>query len=251
MRLSMNRKYAILLFLCSIAFGSINSEKNDNKYSEILNSILAQYNKSISFTLDASHSKMKLLMHVKMMYSKEDSITRKIFAEFVEPKEVEGMNAWIWDYSDGVSKVWVTKPSSGKLIDVSNKKDKLPIDISLIQLDESILGQFNTVSDTVEYAGVEAYVIDFYKIKKSKKMSPIMKIWISSSESQILKIEKLSKKGKVISETIFKEYFKGFPKLIAINEFKDKNELIINISDYNESNFEDIGIFQPIDKKND
>ena len=247
----MNRKYAILIFLSSIAFGNIDSEQKDSKSAEILESILSQYSKDISFTLEAAHSKMELLMHIKMMYSKEDSITRKAFAEFEKPKEIEGMNAWIWDYSEGNSKVWVTRPGSGKLLDVTDKQDKLPIDISLIQLDSSVLDQFNTVSDTVDYAGAKAYVIDFYKIKKSKKIGPLMRIWVSASENQILKIEKLSKKGKIISETIFKEYFKGFPKVVVINELKSKNELIVNISNYKELDFEDTSIFQPIDKKND
>ena len=247
----MNRKYIIFILLISMAFGNVELEENNSKSSEILNSILAEYNTNMSFTVRANHSKMELLMHVKMLYSKEDSITRKVFVEFDQPKEISGMNAWIWDYSDGDSKIWITKPGSGKLIEATGQQNKLPIDLSLIQLDASVLNQSHEISDVIDYAGTEAYVIDFYKIKKKRKIGPMMKILVSCSKNEVLKIERLSKKGKLISETLFQEYFEGFPKVVVINEVKSKIPLTINVSDYKELEFEDTSIFQPKDKEND
>ena len=62
----MNRKYVLFLLLSSIAF--TNTELENSKSYEIINSILAEYNKNISFTLDANHPKMEFSMNIKMMY---------------------------------------------------------------------------------------------------------------------------------------------------------------------------------------
>ena len=247
----MNRKYVIFLLLGSIFFGNTELDQSNSQSSEILGTILSGYNKDISFTLDASNSKTKFLMNVSMLHLEDGPIVAKIFAECMEPEEVEGMHVWIWDYSDGDNQIWITRPDSGELIDITGKDFMLPIDITSIQLDSSILEQFHTTVDTVDYNGVESYLIDFYKIRKTRKIGPMMKAWIGISDNQILKIQKLSRKGKLIGETLFKEYFKDFPKKVIINEIKNKDEITINISNYKESPFEDLKIFEPLDKNSE
>ena len=243
----MKRKLLLILFLWSISFSFEEKEISESKSYAVLSAIISNYNKNISFTLNSINSKGELTMRVKMQSSKQDTVTRKFFAEFDKPEELKGMSAWIWDYSNGNRKVWVTRPESGKLIDVSSKQNKLPIDISSFQLDSSILDQIHEIADTVKYEGVEAYVIDFYKMKKKRKIGPTMKILVSSSDYKVLKIEKLSKKGRLISETFFEEYSKGFPKKIKVIDSKIKQELTVNIMDYSEANFDDLNIFNPTD----
>ncbi len=247
----MNRKIILILFLCSISFSFEEKEISKSKSYEVLNAIISNYNKNISFTLNSINSKGELLMRVKMQYSKEDTVNRKFFAEFDKPQELKGMSAWIWDYSNGNRKVWVTRPESGKLIDVSSKQNKLPIDISSFQLDSSILDQVHEISDTIKYEGTEAYIISFYKMKKKRKIGPTMKILVNASDYQVLKIEKLSKKGRLISETIFEEYSNGFPKIIKVIDSKTKQELTVNLMDYSESDFDDLNIFNPSDRQSE
>ena len=258
MELFMNRKYIILLLLSVIAFGNTELEKHDSQSSEILESILSGYSKNVSFSLDLIHSKGRLAMNVNMLHVDKDSLAegeylsnsypvRKIFAEVTSLGKP--FRIWIWEYSDDRNMIWFAEKGKGKIVDASRfplTQFLLPVDISSIQFDESILKQFCTTLDIINYNGIDSYLIDFYKCSKSRKKRPAMKAWISILDNQIIKIEKLNRKGKLISEIVFKEYFEGFPKVVIIKEAKSGNESTINISNYKEVSFENLNIFNPI-----
>ena len=53
--------------------------------------------------------------------------------------------------------------------------------------------------------------------------------------------------GKVLYRIFFESYIDDFPNRIKINNMNKKNNLIINITDYREMNFEDLSIFDPRD----
>ena len=255
MEYNIKRKYIIFLILISYIFGnneSIDSNSED-KITEILNSITSRYNKDISFTLEVNGNNINTLMDVDMVWLGKDSIDRKTRVHFSKPKDIEDVYMWIWALNNGKSKKWITTPGSGTKIDITNRRNKTGFDFSFIELDQSLFNEVDLVSDTTIYNERECYVLDFYKLKNDKKIGPLMKLWISIDEHNIYKIERFNKKKKIINEIIFEKYIDNFPENFTINDIKQKNKLMVNISNYKEVKFNNsfIDIFEPKDMRND
>ena len=64
------------------------------------------------------------------------------------------------------------------------------LDLSFIQLDQSILDGINVISDTLSYNDKDCYVIDFYEMRKSRRVGPLSKFWIDVDNHNIYKIQK-------------------------------------------------------------
>ena len=112
-----------------------------------------------------------------------------------------------------------------------------------------MFNEVNLLSEIVLYSEKECYILDFYKLKKGKKIGPLMKLWIDIDEYNIYKIERFDKKKKMINEIIFEKYIHNFPENFIINDIKQKNKLMVNISNYRETKFDNsiVDIFEPKD----
>ena len=218
-----------------------------DKASEILEAIISTQNKSVAFQLNIDMPKAKTVIDVNILSLKNDSIQSKILLQFHEPEAIKNMHSWIWNFNSGKNKMWITKPKSGRLTDVTNEKNILGIDLSLFQLESSVSDGFKTISDTILYNGNQCYLLNFYEIKKQKKIGPVMKLWIDTVDYKIHKIEKFTRRRKKINEIIFESYVDDFPNKIKINNINKKDTLVVNISNYKEMNFEDLSIFEPKD----
>ena len=247
----MKRISVILLILGAFILAENNLPNNSPEAVEIFKRIISKYDKSSSFDLTVDANKIKTIMKVDMLWLGTDSIIRKNRIQFIEPKDMEGVNLWLWNFKNKKNKMWVTKPGSGKKIDISNKKNNSAIDLSFIQLDNSILEDLNIVSDTVSYNEKQCYIVSSYKLRKNKKLDSLMKFWINSDNFNIQKIEKYDKRRKMISEIIFERYSNDFPQKISIKNLKQKNKSIIYIDNYNQVKYDDNSIFEPRDIKND
>ncbi len=241
-------KYIIYLVLTSWAFSNSSIDDGAN---EILKNIISRYNQNMSFNIVANVNKTRTKMDVDMVWLDSDSLNmdRKTRIQLIEPKDLEGVNVWIWNLRDGKIKTWATKPGSGKKFEISNKKNNMGLDLSLIQLDESILDGINVISDTLSYNNKECYVIDFYKMKKSRKVGPLTKFWIGVNDYNIYKIQKFDKRGRMLNEVIFEEYSDvSFPVKLIISDTKKKTKTSIEIKYDSETNF-NLDDFNPRDVK--
>ena len=253
----MQRIHFILLLLTSFIVSEDSLDSVQNKASEILDTIISSQSKSIAFNLSVDMGKTKTVIDVNILSLKNNTIVfeddigieSKIFLQFHEPKAIKNMHSWIWSFNTGKNKMWITKPKSGRLTDVTNEKNMLGIDFSLFQLDSSMSDGFKNISDTILYNGKQCYLLNFYEVKKQKKIGPIMKLWIDTIDYKVYKIEKFTRKRKKINEIIFESYVNDFPSRIKINNMNKKNNLIIDISNYREMSFEDLSIFEPRDIK--
>ena len=134
-----------------------------------------------------------------------------------------------------------------KKFEISNKKNNMGLDLSFIQLDESILDGINVISDTLSYNDRDCYVVDFYKMRKSRKVGPISKFWIDADNYNIHKIQKFDKRGRMLSEAIFEEYSDiNFPKKLIISDTKKKTKTSIDI-DYDDKTDFNLDNFNPRD----
>tara|TARA_B100001029_G_C14943077_1_gene384332 strand:- start:116 stop:859 length:744 start_codon:yes stop_codon:yes gene_type:complete len=239
-------KYYIYILLISLIFSD---SPTNNGANEILKSIMSRYNQDISFKIMANVNKTKTEMDVDMVWLGEDTVdvNRKTWIQLIEPKDLEGVNVWIWNLNNGKIKTWATRPGSGKKFEISNKKNNMGLDLSFIQLDESILDGINVISDTLSYNDRDCYVVDFYKMRKSRKVGPISKFWIDADNYNIHKIQKFDKRGRMLSEAIFEEYSDiNFPKKLIISDTKKKTKTSIDI-DYDDKTDFNLDNFNPRD----
>ena len=111
-------KYYIYIALISLAFS--NSPDDANK---ILKHIISRYNQNMSFKIVADVNKTKTEMDVDMTWLDSDglNIDRKTWIQLRKPKDLEGVNVWIWNLRDREIKAWATKPGSGKKFEISIK----------------------------------------------------------------------------------------------------------------------------------
>jgi len=239
-------KYYIYISLIFLVFS--NSYANDSA-NEILKDIISRYNQNISLKIVADVNKTKTEMDVDMAWLGNDTLNvdRKIWIQLKEPKDLEGVNVWIWNLRNGKIKTWATKPGSGKKFEISNNKNNMGLDLSFIQLDESILDGINVVSDTLNYNDRECYIIDFYKMRKDRKVGPLTKFWIGVDNYNIYKIQKFDKRGRMLSKVVFEEYSDiGFPEKLIISDVKKKTKTSINI-EYNDRIDFNLNDFNPRD----
>ena len=239
-------KYYLYISLISLLFSD---SSTNNGANEILKNIMSRYNQDISFKIVANVNKTKTEMDVDMAWLGGDTVdvNRKIWIQLREPKDLEGVNVWIWNLNNGKIKTWATKPGSGKKFEISNKKNNMGLDLSFIQLDESILDGINVISDTLSYNDRDCYVIDFYKMRKSRKVGPLSKFWIDVDNYKIYKIQKFDKRGRMLSEAIFEEYSDiNFPKKLIISDTKKKTKTSIAI-EYNDKADFNLDDFNPRD----
>ena len=241
-------KYYIYIALISLAFSNSSISEDANK---ILKHIMSRYNQNMSFKIVADVNKTKTEMDIDMAWLGSDTIDvdRKTWIQLRAPKDLEGVNVWIWNLRDGEVKTWATKPGSGKKFEISNKKNNMGLDLSFIQLDESFLDGVNIISDTLSYNNKECCVIDFYNMRKGRKVGPLAKFWIGVNDYNAYKIQKFDKRGRMLSEVIFEEYSDAsFPKKLIISDTKKKTKTSISIEYDSETN-SNLDDFDPRDIK--
>ena len=237
----------ILFILISILFSKQPNEVS--KVYNVLEEVISGYEKNTSFRLDIDNERAHTTLDVDILWIGNEEYNSKTRVKFIQPSDFENVHLWIWSPSDGQIKKWITKPGTGKKIDISNKKNKLKFDLSSIYLDKAILSQSPTISDTVIYNNQKCIIIDFFKKIKNKTVGPIMKIWLNPDLKLVYKIENYDyKRKKVINEIIFEEYANNFPRLISLRDFKNRKNMSIKVSNYISSHsFEDLNIFNPVD----
>ena len=99
------------------------------------------------------------------------------------------------------------------------------LDLSFIQLDESILDGINVISDTLNYDNRECYVVDFYKMRKNRKVGPLSKFWIDVDNYNIYKIQKFNRRERMLSEVVFEEYSDKYHLIFANGGDQKNNEI--------------------------
>ena len=116
----MYNKYILFLLFNALIFSGTNSSATD-----ILNRIILKYKNNASFRLTVNDSKVKSVMDIDIIQLNTQNITEKIRIHFIEPLDFFDVYLWIWTFDDGQVKKWITKPGSGKKIDITNNTKPL------------------------------------------------------------------------------------------------------------------------------
>ena len=251
----MKQKLILLITLFSFSFLSEDYQSDKNTI-DLLNRIVSKYEKNMSFSLIVKDGEIKNKMAVDLGWINDDKVFRKTRLRFLDSSNLSGVHVWVWSMKDGKDKKWITKPGSGKKIDVSKKKQ---FDLPSILPSQSILKGYHVPSDTLIFNNKECVVIDVFKISKGKKKGPFTKLWIDIENDLIYKIEDFDyRKNDIIKETIMDYYNSSdsnyvnlsfLPKKIQVNDYRTKKNSTIEIIDYELDKKFDIKIFEPIDIK--
>ena len=209
--------------------------------------VLEKFHANSSFKLIVDHPQKKIEADLKILNIKSDTLKSKIFINMLEPKQFNNMSIWIWNYKNKTSKTWLTGPLNGKVKQLTEKK-LLPFKIPLNEVINSVFDGIAEISHIDKFLERDVYQINVYGFRKNKKFGPIKKILIDTLTKNILKIDNLSKKGKLITEVRVIEYQNDFPKIVSVYESKGKISYEIKILDYvRDLDFIDFSVFEPKD----
>ena len=145
----------------------------------------------------------------------------------------------------------MTLPVSGKLKDISDKKNRSSdfVFSDLEFTDEEIKINTNILLSNKEIRCERCYVIKSVDNLDSQKSYKI--IWIDSENYNLLKIEFYTGSGKMIKTIECLDFIKVdevyFPANIQVNDLKRKSNYNIKISDFKIQPDFDLEIFNPRD----
>ena len=90
----MIRLIYILLIICSIM---VSNKFNDtHNVSDILNTIISNYEKNTSFRLDIDDGKIKTALEVDVLWLGNQEYNRKTKIKFIEPLDFKNVHIWLW-----------------------------------------------------------------------------------------------------------------------------------------------------------
>ena len=191
------------------------------------------------------NGKIKESQKVKIStcWPKKKKEKRLTLVEYLEPKRKIGVKIWEiihWTKPEGMK--WMTMPLTGKLKDISNKKNiKSKFDFSELYFSEEIILNYkNSILENSNNLIIESVS----KNSNQKKL-----IFINEKNRLIDKVEIYNNKNKLI-KSILCEKFDNidnniFVSKIIIKDNKKKHEVVINITDFLIENFTDLSIFEP------
>ena len=119
----MCNKYIFTLFLSSAILLGDSSASRD-----ILNRVVSKYKNNASFRVTINSDKIKSVMDVDRIQINDGDVIEKSRVHFIEPLDFSNVYMWMWSLNGGQIKKWITKPGSGKVIDITNKKMGLKFD---------------------------------------------------------------------------------------------------------------------------
>ncbi|MAV64258.1 MAG: hypothetical protein CMG00_03595 [Candidatus Marinimicrobia bacterium] len=239
-----NRIITIFLFFISLCLA-------DKTSFDLLNTIIQKYDSNVSFRLTIKDNDIKTIIDVDRIRFNDSDVVEKSRLHFIEPLDFSGVYSWIWFYADGKTQKWITKPGTNKVIDITNNRVGFNFDFSMIQINPSILNYEHVVSDTVIHNNLEYIIVDIFKKNRGRKKSKAtMKVWIDANKKNIHKIYNFGhRKGKLINEIIFDNYIGDWPRIVNINNIKNKKNIVVQISNLDFSVLhKDSSIFNPIYK---
>lgn len=209
--------------------------------------IFNKFQENLSFKVSLNHPKKYFEADFKIYNVSSDTLNSRILINFLEPKQLSKMSVWISNYSDFSNKIWITDPINGKVKELE-EKDLLSFNIPMLGTDYAFFNGILEFNKLGKHNEKDVYIINTSQVKKNRKFGPIKKIYVDTLTKNILRIENLSKKGKLVSSVDITDYEHDFPKKISIFESKGKITYEVKISDLvKNQNFKDLSIFQPVD----
>ena len=190
-------------------------------------------------------------------WAKWNDLSKKHFIkiQYEKPDNLFGVSYWVNYDKNGKENKWITMPFSGKLKNITNKKNinKGEFDLSELEIKIKDIDDYhNKIIDEDLVNGRATIVIVSKKNNSKGKVVLIKKIWVDKNNFFIHKVLYLNKKSKQIREIKLNKlvFIDKVPFLtqIFINDFKKKKMININFSDISLSHIKNDQIFIPMGK---
>ena len=97
----------ILFILSSILLS--NQSDNKSQVSKILEKVIFNHQKNASFRLNIDNGQINTVLDVDVLWLGNNEYDRKTRIKFIKPLDFENVHLWIWSFSNGEIKKWITK----------------------------------------------------------------------------------------------------------------------------------------------
>ena len=159
--------------------------------------------------------------------------SRLSFVETLAPKNLSGVRFWEHRFKNGEkAKRWMTMPVTGKLKDVSDKKqNKNEFDFSELEITPEIIKEHNnSIIGNDIILDREVVVIES---KKTTGKKSVKKLWIDATDFFVLKAEFYTKSGRKSKSITMGKLSKIkdiiFPQEIVVDDIRKKTTYTVSI----------------------